>query len=412
MRDAALSRRFQKVEVNEPSVEETVRIFFGLRERYEEHHGVRYSRPAIEAAADLAGRYLRDRRLPDKAIDLLDEAGAAVALRGRTQVNVPELEKVLATMAQIPERRVQGGDRERLQMLQTELLRVVFGQDEAIERLVAAIKVSRAGLRDPQKPVGAFLLTGPTGVGKTEVAKQLAEVMGIQFLRFDMSEYMEQHSVSRLVGAPPGYVGYDRGGLLTEAVSKNPHSVLLLDEVEKAHPGVFNMLLQVMDHGTLTDTNGKEADFRSVILLMTSNIGAREMAGRAVGFGDTRAVSVGRGDEAFERLFSPEFRNRLDARLQFNPLSPEVMGKIVDKLIGELEVQLRSKKVKVKLTEAGREVLAELGYDPAFGARPLARVIDARVKTPLTDEILFGALEGGGTVVIDAEDRDLALRFE
>ena len=405
-KDAALSRRFQKVEVIEPSVEETVQIFKGLQDRYEAHHGVRYLADAVEAAATLAGRHLRDRRLPDKAIDLLDEAGAAVALKGATEVDEEQLEQVLSTMAQIPERRVKGGDRERLQMLESELKRVVFGQDEAIERLVAAIKVSRAGLRDPQKPIGSFLLTGPTGVGKTEVAKQLAEVMGIQFLRFDMSEYMEQHSVSRLVGAPPGYVGFDRGGLLTEAVSKNPHSVLLLDEVEKAHPDVFNMLLQVMDHGTLTDTNGKEADFRHCVLLMTSNVGAREMAGRSVGFGDTRGISQGRGDEAFERMFSPEFRNRLDARLQFNPLSPEIMGRIVDKFVEELQVQLRDKSIKLELTDAARQLFGRLGFDPAFGARPLARVLESKIKTPLTDEILFGALEHGGTVKVDAGDGD------
>lgn len=400
-RDQALARRFQKVEVGEPSVEETVKIFEGLRERYETHHNVRYTRPAIRSAADLASRYLRDRKLPDKAIDLLDEAGAAVALKGRKQVGVPELEQVLATMAQIPERRVKGGDRERLQLLESELKRVVFGQDEAIEQMVGAIKVSRAGLRDPEKPIGSFLLTGPTGVGKTEVAKQLAEVMGIAFLRFDMSEYMERHSVARLVGAPPGYVGYDRGGLLTEAVSKSPHAVLLLDEIEKAHGDVFNILLQVMDHGTLTDTNGKEADFRQTILLMTSNVGAREMAGRSVGFGDGELGRNSDGSKAVERLFSPEFRNRLDARLAFNPLSPEVMGKIVDKFIDALDVQLREKKVRVTLTDDGRQVLAKKGYDPAFGARPLARAIQETIKRPITDEILFGRLEGGGRLVID-----------
>ncbi|MEM6796437.1 MAG: AAA family ATPase, partial [Acidobacteriota bacterium] len=410
-KDAALSRRFQKVEVAEPSVEETVKIFRGLQDRYEGHHGVRYTKTAIQAAAELAGRYLRDRRLPDKAIDLLDEAGAAVALQKRKQVGVPELERVLSTMAQIPERRVKGGDRERLQNLETELKRVVFGQEQPIGKLVAAIKVARAGLRDPQKPMGAFLLTGPTGVGKTEVAKQLAEVMGVRFMRFDMSEYMEQHSVSRLVGAPPGYVGYDRGGLLTEAVSKSPHAVLLLDEIEKAHPDVFNMLLQIMDHGTLTDTNGKEADFRSVVLLMTSNIGAREMSTRAPGFGDTKGISEARGDEAFERLFSPEFRNRLDGRLQFNELSPEVMGQIVDKFIAELEVQLRAKKVRVEVTDAGRDLLAKLGYEPAFGARPLARVIEQKIKAPLTDELLFGALADGGTLKVDAEGGEVALGF-
>ncbi|MEM7588268.1 MAG: AAA family ATPase, partial [Acidobacteriota bacterium] len=286
-------------------------------------------------------------------------------------------------------------------------------QDEAIERLVSAIKVSRAGLRDPQKPVGSFLLTGPTGVGKTEVAKQLAEVMGITFLRFDMSEYMERHTVSRLVGAPPGYVGFDRGGLLTEAVSKSPHAVLLLDEIEKAHGDVFNILLQIMDHGTLTDTNGKQADFRQVILLMTSNVGARAMSGRSMGFGtDDDSRRSADSQQAFERFFSPEFRNRLDARLQFNSLSPEVMGLIVDKFVGELRQQLRAKKVKIELTDAGRQQLAELGYDPAFGARPLARVIEDKVKRVLTDELLFGRLENGGTVTVDAEGGEIALRYD
>jgi ATP-dependent Clp protease ATP-binding subunit ClpA len=411
-KDAALARRFQKVEVGEPSVDETVKIFEGLRGRYEEHHQVRYTRAAIKAAAELAARYLRDRKLPDKAIDLLDEAGSAVTLAGKQVVGVPELEKVLATMAQIPERRVKGGDREKLQRLEQELKRAVFGQNEAIEKLVSAIKVSRAGLRDAHRPIGAFLLTGPTGVGKTEVAKQLAEVLGVAFLRFDMSEYMEQHTVSRLVGAPPGYVGYDRGGLLTEAVSKNPHSVLLLDEVEKAHPDVFNILLQVMDHGTLTDTNGKQADFRSAILLMTSNLGAREMAARAAGFGDTIRVSQGRGKEAYERSFSPEFRNRLDGRLEFNPLSPEVMNQIVDKFVAEMRRQLKEKSIEIQLSEAGRLLLAKKGFDPAFGARPLARVIDQQVKIPLTDEILFGRLEGGGKVLIDAEGDQVVLRYE
>ena len=411
-RDQALARRFQRVEVGEPTVAETVKIFEGLRDRYEAHHSIRYTRPAVRAAAELASRYMRDRRLPDKAIDLLDEAGAAVALLGRKQVGVGELEQVLATMAQIPERRVKGGDRERLQLLEAELKRVVFGQDEAIERLVSAIKVARAGLRDPQKPVGSFLLTGPTGVGKTEVAKQLAEVMGVTFLRFDMSEYMERHTVSRLVGAPPGYVGFDRGGLLTEAVSKSPHAVLLLDEVEKAHGDVFNILLQVMDHGTLTDTNGKEADFRQVILLMTSNVGARAMSGRNMGFG---SGGDGRRDadsqRAYEQFFSPEFRNRLDARLQFNALSPEVMHLIVDKFVAELEQQLRAKKVKIQLTDGGRRLLAELGFDPAFGARPLARVIEDKIKRALTDELLFGALEGGGKVTVDSAGGEIALRY-
>lgn len=411
-RDQALSRRFQKVEVGEPTVEETVKIFEGLRDRYQDHHTVKYTKPAIRSAAELAARYLRDRRLPDKAIDLLDEAGAAVALAGRSLVNVAELEKILATMAQIPERRVKGNDRDRLQKLQDELCRVVFGQEAAIERLVSAIKVSRAGLRDPQKPIGSFLLTGPTGVGKTEMAKQLAEVLGIAFIRFDMSEYMERHTVSRLVGAPPGYVGYDRGGLLTEAVSKSPHAVLLLDEIEKAHGDVFNILLQVMDHGTLTDTNGKPADFRQVILLMTSNVGAREMAANSVGFGDIPDRHNLEGEKAFERLFSPEFRNRLDARLQFNALTPETMLLIVDKMVGEVSRQLSAKKVSIDLSAAARKLLAEKGHDVDNGARPLGRVIEEEIKRPMTDELLFGRLDGGGRVKVDAEGRKLVLSYE
>jgi ATP-dependent Clp protease ATP-binding subunit ClpA len=398
--DQALARRFQKVELTEPSAEETTKILLGLKERYEKHHGVTYLPEAIENASLLADRYMRDRRLPDKAIDLLDEAGAAVALRGGQEVTEADLEEVLATMAQIPARRV----------------KQVFGQDEAIERLSSAIKVARAGLRDAQKPVGAFLLTGPTGVGKTEVAKRLAEVLGIAFLRFDMSEYMESHSVSRLVGAPPGYVGFDRGGLLTEAVAKSPHAVLLLDEIEKAHQDVFNILLQVMDHGTLTDTNGKPTDFRHVILLMTSNVGARELVQRALGFselaeGAARMPKDTDADRAVERLFSPEFRNRLDARLRFNALSPQVMEQIVDKFIRELTLQLAEKKVTIALTEPARKLLAEKGFDPTFGARPLSRVIEDKVKRPLTEELLFGALENGGTATVDVEDGEIVMRY-
>ncbi len=415
-RDQALARRFQKVEVLEPSVDETVAIFQGLQDRYESHHGVTYTATAVRAAAELAARHLADRHLPDKAIDLLDEAGAALALAGRSRVGVADVERVVAAMAQIPERRVRGDDRGRLARLEADLKAHVFGQDAAIERLVAAIKVSRAGLREGDKPVGSFLLTGPTGVGKTEVAKRLAEVLGIAFLRFDMSEYMERHTVSRLVGAPPGYVGYDRGGLLTEAVGRTPHAVLLLDEIEKAHADVFNLLLQVMDHGTLTDTNGKRTDFRHVVMLMTSNVGARELAARAPGFGggggaadeDPRASD---SDRAVERLFTPEFRNRLDARLRFRALTPAVMERIVDKMIGELRAQLAERKVEIELTPEARKVLAERGHDPAFGARPLGRVIEETVKRPLTDEILFGRLDKGGRVVVQVADGEIALDF-
>jgi ATP-dependent Clp protease ATP-binding subunit ClpA len=414
--DQALARRFQKVEITEPSAEETTKILLGLKERYEKHHGVTFLPEAIDSASLLADRYMRDRRLPDKAIDLLDEAGAAVALRGGQEVTEADLEEVLATMAQIPARRVKGGEKEQLRHLEEELKKQVFGQDEAIERLSSAIKVARAGLRDPQKPVGAFLFTGPTGVGKTEVAKRLAEVLGISFLRFDMSEYMESHTVSRLVGAPPGYVGFDRGGLLTEAVAKSPHAVLLLDEIEKAHQDIFNILLQVMDHGTLTDTNGKPTDFRHVILLMTSNVGARELAQRALGFselaeGAARVPKDTDADRAVERLFSPEFRNRLDARLRFNALSPQVMEQIVDKFIRELTSQLAEKKVTIDLTEPARKLLAEKGFDPTFGARPLGRVIEDKVKRPLTEELLFGALENGGTATVDVEDGEIVMRY-
>ncbi|MEO8084946.1 MAG: AAA family ATPase [Ardenticatenales bacterium] len=443
-RDRALSRRFQKIDVNEPTVAETVRILAGLKGDYEAHHGVRYARAALTAAAELAGRHLRDRRLPDKAIDLLDEAGAAAALAGRRQVTRVDIERTLATMAQVPVERVAGDERSRLADLDARLKAVVFGQDAAVDAVVGAIKVARAGLRAATRPVGSFLFTGPTGVGKTELAVQLAKALGIHFLRFDMSEYMERHSVSRLVGAPPGYVGYDRGGLLTEAVGQHPHAVLLLDEIEKAHPDVFNILLQVMDHGTLTDTTGKATDFRHVVLIMTSNVGARELARGAVGFGARGGAATssslptapdiptaptspvtpalprpasplspgGFDDAAFERAFSPEFRNRLDARVPFNALDPSVMGPIVDKAIAELTAQLRSRKVTITLTDAGRDALARLGYDPAFGARPLARAIEAHVTRPLTDAVLFGELVGGGTVVVDGEGNTIHLAFK
>ncbi len=445
-KDRALSRRFQRVEINEPSIEDTKKILEGLRRQYEEFHGVKYTDEALDAAATLSARYLHDRRLPDKAIDLLDEAGAAAKLKlyegekppnllreeseatGETKrqaaaaeadgantaatsivrrdkteivVGVAEVETVLARMAQIPPREVSSNDKSKLKSLDADLKKVVFGQDRAVDQLAAAIKLARAGLRSPEKPIGNFLLTGPTGVGKTEVAKQLAKIMGISFVRFDMSEYMERHTVSRLIGAPPGYVGFDQGGLLTDAIAKTPHAVLLLDEIEKAHPDVFNVLLQIMDHGKLTDNNGKSTDFRHVILLMTSNVGARDLGRRAVGFGDRRAT--GDAEREYKLLFSPEFRNRLDARIAFDALSPETMGSIVDKFMTELGGQLAERKVTLEVTPAARDYLADKGYDPDFGARPLARVIQEEVKQPLGEELLFGTLEHGGNVVVDAE---------
>ncbi|MDB4941134.1 MAG: clpA [Labilithrix sp.] len=444
-KDRALSRRFQRVEVNEPSIEDTKKILAGLRPQYEEFHGVKYTDEALDAAATLSARYLHDRRLPDKAIDLLDEAGAAAKLAlykgekppnllrdepeagasakkdaadesvvssaerkdgdGVIVVGVVDVETVLARMAQIPPREVSSNDKEKLRALELDLKKVVFGQDRAVDQLAAAIKLARAGLRSPEKPIGNFLLTGPTGVGKTEAAKQLAKVMGISFLRFDMSEYMERHTVSRLIGAPPGYVGFDQGGLLTDAIAKTPHTVLLLDEIEKAHPDVFNVLLQIMDHGKLTDNNGKSTDFRHVILLMTSNVGARDLGRRAVGFGDARAT--GDAEREYKLLFSPEFRNRLDARIAFDPLSQSTMGSIVDKFMKELSGQLAEKKVTIDMTEPARAYLAEKGYDPDFGARPLSRLIQEEVKTPLGEELLFGALEKGGSVVVETEDTEI-----
>ncbi len=457
-KDRALARRFQRVEVNEPSIEDTKKILAGLRPQYEEFHGVKYTDEALDAAATLSARYLHDRRLPDKAIDLLDEAGAAAKLalyKGEKPPNllrdepeagdaakkdaavaagsgpattptgtVPEksdkseknlaepiivgvidVETVLARMAQIPPREVSSNDKEKLRSLDLDLKKVVFGQDRALDQLAAAIKLARAGLRSPEKPIGNFLLTGPTGVGKTEACKQLAKVMGISFLRFDMSEYMERHTVSRLIGAPPGYVGFDQGGLLTDAIAKTPHAVLLLDEIEKAHPDVFNVLLQIMDHGKLTDNNGKSTDFRHVILLMTSNVGARDLGRRSVGFGDKRAT--GDAEREYKLLFSPEFRNRLDARIGFDPLSPGTMGSIVDKFMKELSGQLAEKHVTIEVTDPARTYLAEKGYDPDFGARPLARIIQEEVKTPLGEELLFGALEKGGSVVVSIMDAEV-----
>ena len=408
-KDRALARRFQKIDVMEPTVDETVRILEGLLPRYEEHHQVKYSKTSVRCAAESAARHLQGRKLPDSAIDLIDEAGAAASLAGKVgkRIGVREIEAIVSSMAKIPSKRVSRTDREKLESLENDLKQVVFGQDDAVQSLVNAIKLSRAGLREPQKPIGSFLLTGPTGVGKTEVARQLSATLGVEFLRYDMSEYMERHTVSRLIGAPPGYVGYDQGGLLTEAINKTPHAVLLLDEIEKAHPDIFNILLQVMDHGTLTDNNGKKADFRHVILLMTSNVGARELTKKSVGFGKRKGL--GQDDRAYENMFSPEFRNRLDARIRFAPLQPEIMHRIVNKFIWEMEGLLAEKKVSVECTDAARHKLGELGYDETFGARPLARVIQDKVKQPLSEEILFGKLENGGVAIVDVEEGEIVI---
>lgn len=410
-RDSALARRFQRIEVGEPSEAETAQILEGLRSKYEEFHKITYTKEAIEAAAKLASRYLQDRRLPDKAIDLLDEAGAAARLAHGDGyvVDVTDVEMVVARMAQIPPRQVSTSDKAQLKDLGTGLRGAIFGQDEAVDQLAAAIKLSRAGLRAPEKPIGSFLFSGPTGVGKTELAKQLAKSLGVAFLRFDMSEYQERHTVSRLIGAPPGYVGFDRGGLLTEAIAKSPHAVLLLDEIEKAHPDVFQVLLQVMDHGTLTDNNGKKSDFRHVTIIMTSNVGARDLAQSRVGFGERG--TAGDDDKAYKNMFSPEFRNRLDARIQFKSLDPSVMGHIVDKFIRELGAMLADRNVTIEVTAAARKHLAEKGYDPANGARPLGRVIENEVKRPLGDELLFGKLENGGHVVVDVKEGVVSFAF-
>jgi ATP-dependent Clp protease ATP-binding subunit ClpA len=418
-KDRALARRFQPIEVDEPSIEETVKVLEGLRPRYEEFHGVGYTDEALQAAADLSSRYLTERRLPDKAIDLIDEAGAAAKLKERKsgapkrKVGAKEIETVVATMAKIPPRRVGADDRKRLQDLEADLKGKIYGQDGAVTRVTQAIKMNRAGLGQPDRPIGCFLFAGPTGVGKTELAKQLAEILGVAFIRFDMSEYMERHTVSRLIGAPPGYVGFDQGGLLTDAIHQTPHAVLLLDEIEKAHQDLFNLLLQVMDHGALTDNNGRKSDFRHVVLIMTSNVGARELSRHMPGFGVGGQDRLGDTDEAFKRMFSPEFRNRLDAKVDFAPLDPSVMGRIVDKFIGELAAQLGERKVKIDLSEAARAYLAKKGYDPLNGARPLGRVIADEVKRPLTDELLFGKLSsGGGTVHVSADGDKLTFSFD
>jgi ATP-dependent Clp protease ATP-binding subunit ClpA len=403
-KDRALSRRFQKIDVKEPSQEEAVEILKGLKPHYEEHHGVQYTPAALKSAVELSARHINDRYLPDKAIDVIDEAGAVFRLSGKPGKNVigvHDIEKVVSRMARIPAQRVSATDRNRLSGFEDELKRLLFGQDEAIDTLAKAIKRSRAGLAPAGKPTGNFLLSGPTGVGKTELAKQLANVLGIHFMRFDMSEYMEKHAVARLIGAPPGYVGFDQGGLLTDGIRKNPYCVLLLDEIEKAHPDMFNILLQVMDYATLTDNNGRKADFSHVILLMTSNAGAREMAAKAIGFGQQKPEDTAfHGQKALERLFTPEFRNRLDAVVTFKPLTPPIMEMIVGKYIAELNTLLKERKVLVDVDDKAVAWLAERGFDPAFGARPLARLIQEKLKDPLADEMLFGKLQKGGTTKV------------
>ncbi|HEY0006567.1 MAG TPA: ATP-dependent Clp protease ATP-binding subunit ClpA [Pyrinomonadaceae bacterium] len=412
-RDRALARRFQKIEVGEPTVEETVEILDGLKSYYEEHHGVRYTPEALRVAAELAAKYLHDRFLPDKAIDVMDEAGAAVKLlpadERRETIEVQDIETVIARMAKIPPKTVVSSEKDRLQGLPAALRSVIYGQDHAIERIVNAIKLSRAGLGHPEKPTGSFLFSGPTGVGKTELARQLAHALGIEFIRFDMSEYAESHTVSRLIGAPPGYVGFDQGGLLTDAIIKTPYAVLVLDEIEKAHPNLYNILLQVMDHATLTDNNGKKADFRNVILIMTTNAGAREMSEGGIGFKTESGKGRGRG--AIERTFSPEFRNRLDAWVAFEPLSFEVIEMVVDKFIKELNSQLAEKGVKVRLTEEARAWLARQGFDRLLGARPMARLIQQKIKAPLAEQLLFGEVEKKGEVLIDIKNEELSLSF-
>ena len=413
-KDRALSRRFQKIDVKEPSVEDTVKILMGLKPYFEEHHELHYTKEAIRAAVDLSSRYIHDRKLPDKAIDVIDEAGAAQHLlaesKRRKTIGAKEIEAVVAKIARIPPKNVSKDDAEVLRDLEKSLKRVVFGQDPAIEALSSAIKLARAGLREPEKPIGNYLFAGPTGVGKTEVAKQLANTLGVELLRFDMSEFMEKHSVSRLIGAPPGYVGFDQGGKLTDGVDQHPHCVLLLDEIEKAHPDVYNILLQVMDHGKLTDHNGRTVDFRNVILILTTNAGATEQARAAIGFGRDRRE--GEDVAAIERMFTPEFRTRLDAVISFQPLAKETILQVVTKFVLQLEAQLMDRNVAIELSPEAAEWLGEKGYDDKMGARPLARVIQENIKKPLAEELLFGKLIKGGTVTVGVKDDKIALSYE
>ena len=412
-KDRALSRRFQKIDIEEPSIEETVDILNGLKSRYESHHGIKYTKGAIEATAELASRYINDRYLPDKAIDILDEVGAAFRLSGtvkkRKNVTVRDVESVVSRMARIPAKSSSRSEIRQLKTLQADLKKVIFGQDHAIGAITNAVKRSRAGLGQPETPTGSFLFAGPTGVGKTEVARQLARALSVHFERFDMSEYMEKHAVARLIGSPPGYVGFDQGGLLTDAIRKHPYSVLLLDEIEKAHPDIFSILLQVMDHSTLTDNAGRRADFRNVILIMTTNAGARELTERAIGF---MADKKDGGQKALHNLFAPEFRNRLDAVITFNPLKKAMIEKIVEKMVGELEMQLQEKKVSISLSARARSFLAAKGYDPDFGARPLRRLIIKEIGDVLTEEILFGKLSRGGKALVDCRNKQLVFSYK
>ena len=410
-RDRALARRFQKIEVGEPTVEETIEILAGLQSYYEEFHGVTFTPEAIRLAAELAAKYLHDRHLPDKAIDVLDEAGARMRMLPPAEkpavIGEHEIETVIARMAKIPTKTVASNEKDRLKVLEDELRAVIFGQDEAVRQVVSAIKLSRSGLGNPDKPIGSFLFSGPTGVGKTELARQIASVLGVEFIRFDMSEYMEPHTVSRLIGAPPGYVGFDQGGLLTDAINRTPYAVLVLDEIEKAHPNLFSLLLQVMDHATLTDNNGRKADFRNVILIMTTNSGGRELSEAGMGFKNEPGSGKGRG--SIERMFAPEFRNRLDAWIAFDALPPAVIERIVDKFVGQLADQLSAKNVIIDVTSGARSWLAEKGYDRAYGARPLGRLIQQKIKDPLVDSVLFGALQSGGKVTVDVDQGELKI---